>query len=91
MKFNNALYEEEADDKPTEVDKSMDNEEEAKELITMWLKMQPKKEGGGTYKKLSAFDENLADRVALLLRYDKKFRPTNPGSTYVTPKKRTGW
>jgi hypothetical protein len=79
-----ALYEEEADDKTTEVDESMEKEEEAKDADYHVAKTVTKK-GGLIYKKLSASDDNFADRVALLLKYDMKFGSPDPVRSYVTP------
>jgi hypothetical protein len=53
----------------------------------MWLKLQQQQKGGRSYKKLSASDENFADRVALLLKYDMEFCSPNPVCSYVTPNK----
>jgi hypothetical protein len=55
----------------------VDNEEEAQDDVA---------KGGRNYKKLSASDENFADRVVLLLKYDMEFGSPNTVRTYVTPK-----
>jgi hypothetical protein len=74
--LKDALYEEEAVDETTEVDESADNEEEAQDAVA---------KGGRNYKKLSASDENFADIVALILKYDMEFGSPTPVCTYVTP------
>jgi hypothetical protein len=54
----------------------VDNEEEAQDAVA---------KGRRNYKKFSASDENFADRVALLLKYDMEFGLPTPVRTYVTP------
>jgi predicted secreted acid phosphatase len=56
-----------------------------KTLITMWLKLQQQQKGGRNYKKLSSSNDNFADRVALLLKYDMEFGSPDPVRSYVTP------
>jgi hypothetical protein len=74
--LKDALYKEEAVNETTEVDESLDNEEEAQDAVA---------KGGRNYKKLSASDENFADRVALLLKYDMEFGSPTPVRNYATP------
>jgi hypothetical protein len=77
-----ALCEEEDHNEAT-VDESMYNEEEAKDNYYHVAKTATEK-WGISYKKLSASDENFADRVALLLKYDMEFGSPTPGRNYFT-------